>query len=270
MLLVSIHDVAPPHLDVVARMRDDLARWGAARVTLLAIPDYHGRAPLERSPHTGRWLRRSAEAGDEIALHGYHHRQRGSIPSRLDRLRARALTAGEGECLALAEVDRRRMLHQGRRIVEDAIGRAVEGFVAPAWLEPRGFGRHLAAAGFHWHEGSTWIERLDPGARTLAPVIGFATRTRAREIASRAWAAGIAASLAPLATRGLAPIRIALHPADATSPAVMRAIERLVRWAAARYRCATVTELTAHATETSPGRCPGSTADPCSRNSRLL
>ena len=160
-LLASIHDVAPPHLAAARALRARLESWGVGRVTLLAVPDLHGRHPLARDAATAGWLRDRAAAGDEICLHGDVHLQRGPIAARADRARAALLTAGEGECLALSDEARARMLVDGKRRLEDLLGRRVAGFVAPAWLEPRGFGAHLAAAGFRWHEGSLWIERLN-------------------------------------------------------------------------------------------------------------
>ena len=236
-LLTTIHDVSPPHLAAARELRARLAAWGVARATLLVVPDFHGRHPLGGAPDTVAWLRARAAAGDEICLHGGVHRQRGAIAGRADRARAALATDGEGECLALTPGARARMLVDGKRALEDLLGRPVAGFVAPAWLEPRGFGAHLAAAGFGWHEGRLWIERLArPGtaeARRLhrTPVIGFATRSRIRLAAALAWAGALAPALAAARAAGAGPAhaRVALHPADRGSPAVLRAAERAVR-----------------------------------------
>jgi len=232
-LLVAIHDVAPGHLATVQHLRERLADWGVERVTLLAVPDYHGDGRLQDSPATVAWLRARADAGDEVCLHGHFHMQLRAIRGRVDRARARLWTAGEGECLAQGEGGRRRMLWDEKRGLEDLIGRAVVGFVAPAWLEPRGFAATLTQAGFRWHEGGTWVERLSDGhmrsRRWRLPVVGFATRTTARRVTSIVWSRA-ATALAQRATRlGLAPARVALHPADAASPAVMAAAEASVR-----------------------------------------
>lgn len=237
MLLASIHDIAPPHLAAARRLRDELERWGVGRATLLAVPNFHGEHPLGRCPETVRWLRARAAAGDEICLHGHLHRQGASIARPLDRLRAGLFTAREGECLSLSAEARRQMLDDERRRLEDLIGVAVRGFVAPAWLEPAGFAAHLEEAGFAWHEGSLWIERLAGRRRRVrTPVIGFATRSRPRLLASLAWAALLAPALAAQRAR---PVRVALHPADAGSPAVMRAAARAARALARRRAPAT-------------------------------
>jgi hypothetical protein len=225
LLVVSIHDVAPPFLAEVSALRARLARWGVGAVTLLAVPDYHGRAPLDGDLATLRWLRRQHGGGDEIALHGIVHRQNRPAVRRRDRLRAALLTAGEGEMLGAVEP---RRLAEARARLARLVGAPIDGFVAPAWLEPAGFERVLAELGFGWHETAFSVARLAGEMRRhRTPVIGFATRTRWRERAAIAWAA----ALTPLLDRlpSAAPVRVALHPGDLRSVAVMRAAERTVR-----------------------------------------
>ncbi len=234
MLVVTIHDVAPPHLAAVAALRTQARAWGATAVTLLAVPDFHGAAPLAASPATLAWLRGCAATGDEIALHGLRHVQEAPVRSRLDRARAALFTAGEGEMLGEGAADPV-ALGAARAALAAMTGARVDGFVAPAWLEPAGFGGVLARLGFRWHETGAMIESLPDRARRFAPVIGFATRSAWRERAARAWAA----LLTPLVDRWAliagVPLRVALHPADLSSPAVMAAAERTIRTLAARW-----------------------------------
>jgi predicted deacetylase len=183
------------------------------------------------------WLRERADAGDEICLHGDLHLQQGPVAAGGDRARAALFTDGEGECLSLTDDARARMLVEGRRRLEELVGRRIFGFVAPAWLEPRGFGVHLRSAGFRWHEGTLWVERLagrtaaEPRRFYLTPVIGFATRTEARLAAALAWAGALAPAVAAARAAGCGPelVRIALHPGDAGSAAVLRAAEHAVK-----------------------------------------
>lgn len=241
-LLVAIHDVAPPHLARVRLLREHLVRWGVGRATLLVVPNHHGEAPLADDPETVRWLRERVAAGDEVALHGYYHQQRGPVTGLCNRLRAALLTAGEGECLAQSAADRARMLAEGRAEIERALDAPVRGFVAPAWLEPSGFGAHLRAATFGWHEGALWVEhrRGSRWLRRRGPVIGFATRTRARERAALAWARLIPPLLSRLARwRSGFPLRVAVHPADVGSPAVLRRLEQLIARLTGHLECHT-------------------------------
>ena len=50
------------------------------------------------------------------------------------RLRAKYMTAGEGEFLGLSQADASARIREGRSLIEDIIGRPIDGFVAPAWL----------------------------------------------------------------------------------------------------------------------------------------
>ncbi len=238
MLVVSIHDVAPPFMSEVRTLRESLVSWGVAAVTLLAVPDHHQRAPLGRAPSTVAWLRERLAAGDEVALHGFHHLQQGPIRSGWDRLRARALTAGEGEMLALAPAAVPAFLARGRSLLAEHLGRQPAGFVAPAWLEPRGLDRILAAAGFGWHETSLWLEDLPVRRRIASPVLGWATRSRWREQAAVAWARAVA-PVADRLGRSTGIVRVALQPGDVHSPPVMASIERTVRMLVERHPAAT-------------------------------
>jgi hypothetical protein len=230
MLVVTIHDVAPPTLPAAIALRMLAAEWGAARATLLAVPDFHGRAPLAAHPPTIDWLRRRADAGDEVALHGIYHLQTGHIqpgPARpLAALRARAFTAGEAEMLG-AGAAAPEPIARARDELRALVRAPIRGFVAPAWLEPRGLGDVLAHIGLDWHETGLAIERLRDRRWIVSPVIGFATRTRARLTASLAWAA----AMTPLLARSSPdrPVRIALHPSDLASPRVLAAAARAVR-----------------------------------------
>jgi uncharacterized protein len=244
-LAVSIHDVAPRWLLEVTTLRDCLARWGAERVTLLAVPHFHRGVRLVDHPATCRWLVERAAAGDEVALHGYHHLQRAAPSRPLDHLRARLWTAGEGECLQ-PELALPLMLARGRAALTSILSSPPAGFVAPAWLEPSGFSALLARAGFAWHETSRFVEALAPQRRHFSPVIGFATRTPLRQALSLAWSQLLlATTFSPSSPASLPALRIAVHPADLHSPHVMAALERAVRRTAAFAPSVTTRELLA-------------------------
>src|SRR3546814_12752642 len=90
------------------------------------------------------------------------------------RWAASRLTAGEGEFLGLPRPEADHRLLEGRAIVEQAIGRAVDGFVAPAWLYGDASLAELAAQDFgmvedHFRdrksvvEGKGWVVRVSLG-----------------------------------------------------------------------------------------------------------
>ncbi len=132
-LVVSVHDVAPPHLDRVQRMLEALAGVGVSRRSLLVIPNFQGRWPIDRDEAFCAALRGFRSGGDEIVLHGYEHVGVGAPRGLAARFKNRWFTEDEGEFLSLDYPSARRRIEQGLEIV----GRAeldVEGFVAPAWL----------------------------------------------------------------------------------------------------------------------------------------
>src|SRR5262249_42493764 len=166
-----------------------------------------------------------AAAGGGPARQGPRHTQ--AAPARpLGALRARAFTAGEAEMLG-AGAAAPGPIARARDELRALVHAPIRGFVAPAWLEPRGLGDVLARIGLDWHETGVAIERLRDRRWIVSPVIGFATRTRARLAASLAWAA----AMTPLLERAShdRPVRVALHPSDLASPRVLAAAARAVR-----------------------------------------
>lgn len=225
MLVVSIHDVAPPHLEAVRELRARTQSWGVSAATLLAVPNYHRRGRLDANPEAVAWLRDRSAAGDEVALHGVEHRAHGGYAGWRDYLRARTWTAGEGEMLGQNAPDPCHLQWE-RDQLSEVIEKPVHGFVAPAWLEPTGLADRLAKLGFAWHETGVLLERLCDRMQMLSPAIGFATRSLVRELVAIGWA-GLALPL--LVCRPGHPARVALHPGDLSSPRVMHAAELVIR-----------------------------------------
>src|SRR6476620_7149331 len=136
-LLAAIHDVGPRFEGAIDRLADVLdQRLGAARYAMLVVPDHWDEAPLAKSPAFASKLRRWADRGVEMFVHGWSHRDdcrhRG-----LARFKAQRMTAGEGEFLGLARDEASARMARGRAVIEDVIGRKVAGFIAPAWLYSR-------------------------------------------------------------------------------------------------------------------------------------
>ena len=173
-------------------------------------------------------MRGWADAGVEMFLHGFTHRD--AAPAGF---KARHLTAGEGEFLGLTEAEAARRLHAGRAIVEDAIGRPVAGFIAPAWLYGDGARAAIKTQCFALAEDHLRVWRPSDG-RVLArgPVITWASRSPARIRSSLAFAAIARPGLALLPT-----LRLAVHPGDTGVPALLASIDATLQ-ALARGRVA--------------------------------
>jgi predicted deacetylase len=128
---------------------------------------------------------------------------------------------------------------EARAVVEDAIGGAAAGFVAPAWLYSAGARAALADAGFALAEDHLRVWH-PPSGDILArgPVITWATRTPLRKASSLAAAAALRRLLAPLPA-----VRLAVHPADTRHPATVASIEKSLTILLAHRRAARYSEL---------------------------
>lgn len=225
-LLVSIHDVTPRFDATVSRLHDRLcALTGSGRMAMLVVPDHWGEAPLAADPAFGAKLRGWADEGVEMFLHGWFHRDDSRHEGAGASFKARHMTAGEGEFLGLSRDEARRRLGEGRKLVEDVIGRPIVGFVAPAWLYGEGAKQALKDEGFAIAEDHLRVWRPADGAvLARGPVISWASRSRARRLSSLGFAA-----LARTALKPLPVVRIALHPGDARYDTLLTSIDRTVK-----------------------------------------
>jgi predicted deacetylase len=232
-LLASIHDVGPRFEREVEMLAERIVRHlGGPRFAMLVVPDHWGEAPLAQARGFQAKLRRWAESGVEMFVHGWFHRDDLSH-SGTTALRARHMTAGEGEFLGLDRAEALRRMQDGRALIEDATGRAVAGFIAPAWLYGEGARGALADAGFTLAEDHMRVWSPADG-RVLArgPVVTWASRSRGRIASSLLFAALARQVLRPLAT-----LRIAVHPGDTRVPSLLASIDASFA-AAARMRSA--------------------------------
>jgi len=240
-LLVAIHDVGPRFADEIDALAERLtALLGAPRFAMLVVPDHWGEAPLAADRRYQAKLRRWAEAGVEMFVHGWFHRDDSRHSGALARAKARHMTAGEGEFLGLDRDEALRRMRAGRRLVEDATGAAVAGFVAPAWLYGEGARAALGEAGFALAEDHLRVWRPGDGAVVAkGPVITWASRSGPR-IASSLLVAGLARRVWPWAT-----VRIAVHPGDTRVPRLLDSIDLTIDAFAVTHRVARYGELAA-------------------------
>ncbi|MBX9885912.1 MAG: DUF2334 domain-containing protein, partial [Novosphingobium sp.] len=181
-LFASIHDVSPRFEREVDALYDRLSGLlGSPRLAMLVVPDFEDAAPLTANPAYRAKLRGWADAGVEMFLHGWCHRD--------DSLRRgfmqKHMTAGAGEFAQLTRETAAQRLRDGQKVVEDAIGRPVAGFVAPAWLYSAGALAALADEGFALAEDHLKVWSPATG-RVVAkgPVITWASRSKSRILSS--------------------------------------------------------------------------------------
>ncbi len=215
-LCIALHDVAPatwPQCEALLAFLDGL---GAAPLTLLAVPDFHGRGGFEPQPALAATLRARQARGDAIALHGLRHRDEGPPPrTPADWLRRRVLTAGEGEFAALAADAAARRISEGRARL-GRLGFAIDGCVPPAWLASTGARVALRRSGLRWTSSHFALHDLASGRHLRAPCLTASPRSAWRRGLSRAWLRGLLR-----ATRREPLLRVGLHPDDALHPALL-------------------------------------------------
>ena len=224
---------------------DLLQPYVGERLAMLVVPNHWGESPIVPGSAFAARLRRWADAGVEMFLHGFVHRDESRHDGTNARLRARVMTAGEGEFLGLSTIEASRRIGEGRSLVENVIGRPVTGFIAPAWLYGEGAQRALREAGIPIAEDHFRVWSPETG-RQLArgPVITWASRTRLR----------LASSLAAAAALRHAPIevlRIGVHPPDVRHPSLVKSIQKTLDKAARERRPARYADLPARAVRTS-------------------
>jgi predicted deacetylase len=236
-LLASIHDVGPRFESEVDRLVDLLRLHVGNRIALLVVPNRWGESPiLPGSPFASR-LREWAETGFEIFLHGYFHRDAALHDRSADRLRARWMTAGEGEFLGLSRDEARSRIDGGRCLIESITGQPVAGFIAPAWLYGRGALEALGdckipIAEDHWRVWSPASGRV----LSRSPVITWASRTAARRRTSL-----LAAAV--LRNAPVRDLRVGAHPPDCHSPLLLKSIDRTLAVATRSRQPAAYSEL---------------------------
>jgi len=196
---------------------------------MLVVPNHWGDAPIVPGSAFATRLRAWAEQGIEMFLHGFYHRDVSKHERPADALRARFMTAGEGEFLGLSRADAMNRINEGRALVEDVIGRRIDGFVAPAWLYGSGAVEALSELKVPLAEDHMKVWSPESGRQLASgPVITWASRTRLRLLSSLA--AATALRRAPLEV-----LRVGVHPPDIRHPALLESIDKTFR-AASRSR----------------------------------
>lgn len=207
------------------------------RIAMLVVPNHWGDAPLIAGSPFATRLRSWADAGVEMFLHGFYHRDTATYDKPTDRFRARLMTASEGEFLGLSTDEAANRIAEGRSLVEDVIGRPIDGFIAPAWLYGEGALEALRNAKIGLAEDHLRVWSPATGRKLASgPVITWASRTRARLLSSLAAAAAL--RHAPIHA-----LRIGVHPPDIRSPALLRSIDKTFTTALRRRRAASYKDL---------------------------
>ncbi|MEJ7933889.1 polysaccharide deacetylase family protein [Sphingobium sp. AN558] len=225
-LLLSIHDVGPRFEREVDLLLERVTRHVAPdRLAMLVVPDHWGLYPLTPGTPFAARLRQWSDMGISLFAHGWFHKDMAAHQGMLARFKARHMTAGEGEFLGLDESTALMRMIASRDLIQNISGRAVSGFVAPAWLYGAGAMAALSRSGFALAEDHMKVWHPASG-RVLArgPVITWASRSPARIASSL-----IAARILPMLLRYAPVVRVAVHPGDVTMSDLLISIDDTLR-----------------------------------------
>ena len=140
------------------------------------------------------------------------------------------MTAGEGEFLGLSSEEAARRIADGSHLLEDVIGRSIDGFVAPAWLYGRGALEALRESCIPLAEDHFRVWSPASGAQLArGPVITWAGRTQPRLAASLI--AALVLRRVPMEV-----LRIGVHPPDCRHPTLVRSIRKTFKSASGSRR----------------------------------
>jgi predicted deacetylase len=219
-LLVALHDVTPAHARRLETLYTLLEEFGVRTYALLVVPNWHGEWPLENFAEETASLRTRAMRGAEIVLHGWRHDEAGQPRSLAHRLRTWGHTDREGEFASLPPVEASARITRGLATLRACALEPI-GFVPPAWLSGPGLGTIVHNAALAFTEDTRAVYLVATGRRILAPASCWSTRRAWRSVASVA----VAAARVPL-ERSLPLVRLAFHPHDVDSPAVLASCRR--------------------------------------------
>lgn len=239
LLLASIHDVGPRFEREVDQLAELLSGiLGEPKFAMLVVPDHWGQAPLAGNSAFQARLLDWADQGIEMFVHGWYHKDLAEH-SGAAAFKAKHMTAGEGEFLGLSRDVAAQRMADGRKLIEDAIGREVAGFIAPAWLYGDGAREALAESGFALAEDHMRVWRPATGEVVAkGPVITWASRSVPRQLSSRFFS-----GLARHALHAQKVMRIAVHPGDTAVPALIDSISATFKAFAARRPAARYADL---------------------------
>ena len=232
-LVVSLHDVSPLTQSLCDQILVQLRELGIGQVSLLIIPNHHGRAPIGESPAFQRWLSRAIEAGHEPVLHGYYHRrERGKADSLVRRVMTEFYTAGEGEFYNLSSGEAATLLERGLADLS-FLPRKIAGFIAPAWLLGAEAEVAVRELGFLYTTRLSKVRVFNGNGDIASQSLVWSTRAGWRISMSLVWNRSLSLCLS-----GAQLVRIGIHPPDAQHGMVWKQIRKLISAAGRSRRCA--------------------------------
>jgi predicted deacetylase len=223
-LVVSVHDVAPSTQVTVDKVISEFTRRGIRVLSLLVVPDYHHQGAAMKNQPFVSWLRDLESQGHEIVIHGYFH-ERPPRPGETmrDKFVTQVYTQNEGEFYDLGYDEAFRRIKTARDEFH-AAGLKPRGFVAPAWLLGREGELAARDAEMEYTTRLRTVRDLRSGKTFATRSLVYSVQNDWRRATSLIWNAALARFLKmnPL-------LRLSVHPADYSHPAIWQQIVDLIR-----------------------------------------
>ncbi|MBA1247134.1 MULTISPECIES: DUF2334 domain-containing protein [Pseudomonas] len=207
-VMLVLHDVAPETWKDYQPFVEAVDALGNVPMTLLVVPDFHHRNPLDQHPAFIKLMDQRLARGDELALHGYFHCDDAPAPTNPRDWFMRRVYTYEGEFYTLDEAQARERLEKGIALFE-RFGWPLHGFVAPAWLMSEGTRRALSQTDLRYTSDPQHFYLLPDHRQVEAPGLVWSARSP--------WRRGMSWLMSEQAARRhrSAPLlRLGLHPVD--------------------------------------------------------
>ncbi len=237
-LIVSIHDVAPPHWAQVKEILDRLAVLGIRKRSLLVIPNFRGQWRVSEHPDFVQWLADCHRQGDEIVLHGYEHVEVQRAIGIRNRIKNKLYTQGEGEFLSFNYQEARDRIDAGIKLF-DEVGLKSQGFVAPAWLVSHSALKAMKDLGFAYTNSYLKVSDLANGESVFAPSLVFGPGNLNEDLSLR-----IQKVISKLIL-GQPTVRVVIHPPCIENTQRFEGILKIVQEQLLHHRPVTYSEFVA-------------------------
>jgi len=222
-LVVSLHDVSPLTHQACERIVRELGTLGISRLSLLVIPDHHGRGHFLKAPDLCSWLQARAAEGHEIVAHGYfHRRERRDKEDLVQRMTTRVYTADEGEFYDINRARAAELVSRANSELREA-KLDPHGFIAPAWLLSEEGESALRDQGCEYTTRLRTVTDLKSGEVYDSQSLCWSVRAAWRRAVSVFWNATLYRIL-----RNSPLLRISIHPVDIDHPAIWTQIRCLI------------------------------------------
>lgn len=225
-VIVSLHDVAPEKYDLVRKQFDDLQSLGIKRMSLLAVPYYHGRKTILEDKTLSNWLHNIQEQGHEIVLHGWLHQKLDALSegkSFRNWFFDSVYTSKESEFHRLSYEEAHQKIAAGLKQFHQ-VGLNPRGFIAPAWLMNANVERAAKDHCLIYTNTISEIIHLPSNRRIQARSCVWSTRAAWRRSCSVLWNGILSKKL-----KSSDVLRVSLHPSDLEYPFIWSQIKDILR-----------------------------------------